>query len=167
MIKAKKQKGGCGKIKLKKQSTRKDKIPATLRNAIWSTYISATESRGNCYCCAVEPITKANFAAGHIVAECRGGTVTLQNLRPICTLCNSSMGKTNMHDFIKKYGLSGGLRKYELSNGLQRFTGNLGIARNSIDTVTGMSRTFLHNFYCKFKGWVTSMISVFGRKTVF
>jgi hypothetical protein len=155
-----KQKGGCGKLNLKKKPNRKDKIPATLRNAIWSTYISATESQGNCYCCVVEPITKANFAAGHIVAECRGGTVTLQNLRPICTLCNSSMGKTNMHEFIKKYGLAGGLRKY----GLQRFTGNFYTTGQSINTVTGMSRTLLHNFYCKLKDCVTSIISVFRQK---
>lgn len=90
-----------------KKIIKKEKIPATLRNAIWATYISPINSTGYCCCCSIEPITKANFAAGHIVAEARGGAVTLQNLRPVCTLCNSSMGKTNMNEFIAKYGLAG------------------------------------------------------------
>ena len=31
--------------------------------------------------------------------------ITLENLRPVCKLCNGSMGKKNMEDFMKKYKL--------------------------------------------------------------
>jgi len=30
--------------------------------------------------------------------------VTLTNLKPICRLCNSSMGTKNMKDFMEQYG---------------------------------------------------------------
>ena len=60
-----------------------------------------------CYCCGLEKISRANFAAGHIDAEATGGDVTLDNLRPICTLCNSSMGRANMRQFILTYRLRG------------------------------------------------------------
>jgi hypothetical protein len=87
-------------------STPKQKIPATVKNAVWCTYMGDTTERGKCYCCGVESISKGNFATGHVVAEARGGAVTLQNLRPVCTLCNSSMGKTDMHTFMARHGFS-------------------------------------------------------------
>jgi hypothetical protein len=82
----------------------KEKIPATVRNAVWNLHISNTSTNGFCCCCKREPITKANFAAGHVQAEACGGEVKLQNLRPICNLCNSSMGKMDMDEFMAKYG---------------------------------------------------------------
>jgi 5-methylcytosine-specific restriction endonuclease McrA len=41
-----------------------------------------------------------NFVVGHIVSIKNGGETSLENLLPICTLCNSSMGTMNMDDFI-------------------------------------------------------------------
>ena len=46
-----------------------------------------------------------NFHCGHITSEKNGGDMTLNNLLPICALCNSSMGSVNMWDFIKMHGL--------------------------------------------------------------
>lgn len=83
----------------------KEKIPATVRNAVWVTY-NGKVLQTNCWCCGVEPITKGNFECGHIVSEKNGGKVNLDNLRPICGLCNKSMGIKNMNDFMEKYGLN-------------------------------------------------------------
>ena len=41
------------------------------------------------------------FEAGHIIAERCGGPTNIENLRPICSLCNRSMGLKNMIDFMK------------------------------------------------------------------
>jgi hypothetical protein len=49
--------------------------------------------------------TIGNFNCGHIVAHANGGETKLNNLVPICTLCNTSMGTYNLNDFIKKYNL--------------------------------------------------------------
>lgn len=42
------------------------------------------------------------FHCGHIVSEFNGGETTLDNLRPICSSCNSRMGTTNWNEFEKK-----------------------------------------------------------------
>lgn len=83
---------------------KKEKIPATVRNIVWHRYMGES-TFGMCTCCQVEQISKANFAAGHVQAERRSGPVTVNNLRPVCTLCNSSMGTMNMRDFMLRYDL--------------------------------------------------------------
>ena len=45
-----------------------------------------------------------SFHCGHIVAEANGGQLKMDNLKPICSSCNSSMGMTNMVVFMKIYG---------------------------------------------------------------
>ena len=87
-----------------KKKVKKEKIPATLKNILWHKYFE-TSLTGMCQCCKVETISKAIFDAGHIISEKNGGKVVLDNLKPICKLCNSSMGRTNMDDFMKKYGI--------------------------------------------------------------
>src|SRR5581483_10451663 len=84
---------------------KKVKIPAALRNSVWNTYIGVDKKLGFCCCCEHTQIDAFNFACGHVIAEKNGGETNLQNLRPICTSCNSSMGKQNMEEFKKKYGL--------------------------------------------------------------
>lgn len=55
-----------------------------------------------CWCCHVEPITIGNFHCGHVVSKATGGKLTLTNLRPICALCNGSMGTKNLIEFVRK-----------------------------------------------------------------
>jgi hypothetical protein len=55
-----------------------------------------------CYCCETTPITPFDFECGHVIARCkRDSTNDLENLRPICTLCNRSMRTENLYDFKK------------------------------------------------------------------
>ncbi len=89
---------------VKKQTKTKSKIPATLRNSVWNSYIGKKNKEGMCFCCNSEQISSGNFECGHIVAESEGGEINIQNLRPICSLCNKSMGGKNMEDFMKKCG---------------------------------------------------------------
>ena len=86
----------------------KDSIPRTVKNCLWINYFG--EKRvGLCACCQREPITINNFHAGHIKSECENGSTSLDNLAPICPLCNLSMGTMHMMDFISKYNLHYGL----------------------------------------------------------
>ena len=51
------------------------------------------------------PKKKLNtYECGHVHAEKNGGSNTLNNLRPICSGCNRSMGIKNMELFIKECG---------------------------------------------------------------
>ena len=62
-------------------------------------------AEGKCFCCKVETISKANFECGHVQSEHEGGDVTIDNLRPICSLCNKSMGTRNMTEFMQEFGM--------------------------------------------------------------
>ena len=45
-----------------------------------------------------------NFSCGHVISESKGGDICIDNLRPVCVKCNSSMGTMNMDEFVKRYG---------------------------------------------------------------
>jgi hypothetical protein len=83
---------------------KKERIPATVRNILWVTHFK-TSKKGLCWLCGVEDISSANFECGHVISEKNGGRVTLDNLRPICSFCNKSVGTMNMEDFKKKYNI--------------------------------------------------------------
>lgn len=84
---------------------KKAKIPATVRNIVWTNHIGSVKT-GKCWCCKVEDISTANFDCGHVISEKNGGQVVIENLRPICGHCNKSIGSMNMEDFKKKYGIN-------------------------------------------------------------
>ena len=83
---------------------KREQLPKTVRNALWINYYDDRRV-GMCQCCKREQISIGNFQAGHIIAHANGGKTTLDNLLPICTLCNLSMGTMNLNEFIKKYNL--------------------------------------------------------------
>lgn len=77
-------------------------IPKTLRNSVWNKYIGDNVAKAYCICCNDKLISMQEFQCGHIIAEVENGPLTMENLRPICSCCNKSMGKTNMRFFIEK-----------------------------------------------------------------
>jgi hypothetical protein len=77
-------------------------IPKTVKNIVWDKYIGNIYGVGNCYCCKKE-IDSKHFEAGHIIAEANGGPTNVDNLRPICSCCNKTIGTKNMDNFISQY----------------------------------------------------------------
>lgn len=75
------------------------KIPKTLRALVWNTYIG--EDKGTFICMCGSKFSQLNFECGHIVSLADGGKTNIDNLRPICSMCNKSMGKTNYYEFVK------------------------------------------------------------------
>ena len=84
---------------MKKTPTRRHAVPAPIRMNVWKHYIGDT-LQGKCLCCEREAITISNFECGHVVSVAMGGKNTIANMRPICSMCNKSMGTRNMDDFI-------------------------------------------------------------------
>lgn len=80
----------------------KRNIPKVLRNDVWLKYIGK-KFEGNCKCCN-KLIDVFNYHCGHVIAEANGGELTIQNLRPICSPCNLSMGTRNMNEFRRSCG---------------------------------------------------------------
>ena len=85
--------------------SRKESIPIAVRNATWNKYIGRGLAEGECYVGCGNKIHFSDYECGHIQAEAEGGRVHLDNLRPICSKCNKSIGTRNMKDFMDYYGL--------------------------------------------------------------
>jgi 5-methylcytosine-specific restriction endonuclease McrA len=83
---------------------KKQKIPGKVRSVIWSTYIGAHIAEHRCICCKRATIKQSDFEVGHVLSEAHGGTLEINNLRPICSACNKSMGSRNMIEYVKQYG---------------------------------------------------------------
>lgn len=77
-----------------------ERLPITkrMKNKVWKKYFNK-QVRGSCPCCE-EYITKENCVFGHIQSFATGGQTEVDNLRPICTECNGSMGIRHMDGYI-------------------------------------------------------------------
>ena len=90
------------KYKPKTVKRKRNAIPKALKNEVWDNCIGREKGVGKCYCCNKE-IDSKHFECGHIIAVSNGGSNTLQNLKPVCSLCNKSMGSKNLEEFKKNY----------------------------------------------------------------
>jgi 5-methylcytosine-specific restriction endonuclease McrA len=91
-------------IKKEKTENKKQSIPKSVKTHVWNNYIGENIPIHRCLCCKKTLIQNTNFDVGHVISEKDGGTHEINNLRPICSVCNHSMGTENMVDFVKKYG---------------------------------------------------------------
>ena len=87
-----------------KRSYRKHTIPKTLKINVWNNYIGKEVGSAKCMCCQECEIIQGHFEAGHVISERNGGATNIENLRPVCSLCNKSMGVKNMQEFMREYG---------------------------------------------------------------
>jgi 5-methylcytosine-specific restriction endonuclease McrA len=81
-----------GRPKSETPKKRKEKIPAAVYEAIWTIKMGKV-FQGKClttWC--PNTITVFDFQAGHDIPESKGGPASIENLYPICSRCNQSMG---------------------------------------------------------------------------
>jgi 5-methylcytosine-specific restriction endonuclease McrA len=83
----------------------KGNIPKVIRNGTWATYIGKSTD-GECWCCG-QNITIYDWHAGHVIARANGGSDTVANLRPLCKVCNLSMGTKHMKKFMLDHDFKG------------------------------------------------------------
>ena len=86
------------------KKTKKKPIPPLLKIKVWNKYVGDEIGKTKCLCCKTQDIYQASFTCGHIISEFNGGDIKLNNLKPICSSCNSSMGTQNMNEYIEKFG---------------------------------------------------------------
>ena len=93
------------KIKDKSKSRKKANISKSLSDSVWVKYMGQDSARAYCLICNNNIISRFSgnnkFHCGHIQSEANGGTIHIDNLLPICSTCNSSMGTTHMDEYIK------------------------------------------------------------------
>jgi 5-methylcytosine-specific restriction endonuclease McrA len=87
----------------KKQTTSRESITPAVRIACWNTHVGEDVGSIMCLCCKNVKITQQTFVCGHVLADANGGTLAIDNLRPICSKCNNSMRTMNMDEFIAQH----------------------------------------------------------------
>ena len=88
-------------IKKTKECIPKQCIPKQFKLQVWEKHIGANFF-AKCLCCKETNINPFIFECGHIIAESKGGKLCVDNIIPICSLCNSSMRTQNLREYQKK-----------------------------------------------------------------
>ena len=71
--------------------TSKETIPKRIRELVWTTN-NGEIFTNKCYVSwCTNNINVFNFQVGHDIPESKGGTIDIDNLKPICSNCNLSM----------------------------------------------------------------------------
>ena len=78
-----------------------------IRREVWNQYIGEEKGTHACFCCDITIMSQFVFEVGHVISVHDNGDLAIDNLRPICSLCNKSMGTQNMVEFIKQQNLPG------------------------------------------------------------
>lgn len=84
---------------IKKRS--KTPISRQLKEELWKRYIGDSIN-APCLCCNKNTISILSFHTGHITSESDGGETSIDNLLPICSACNSSMGSENLIQYSRR-----------------------------------------------------------------
>ena len=75
------------------EMVKKKKIPLALREQVWLLYCNDKYFKHKCKVTWCENMmTPFTFEVGHNIPESKGGETSIDNLRPICSKCNKSMG---------------------------------------------------------------------------
>uniref|UniRef100_A0A6C0BQ80 HNH domain-containing protein n=1 Tax=viral metagenome TaxID=1070528 RepID=A0A6C0BQ80_9ZZZZ len=87
----------------KKNKRRKAYINKRLKKSVWVQYMGRN-FEGPCYACNRKIIDVFDCHYGHVIAEHKGGALNVQNLRPICALCNQASSVRHMREFAMSNG---------------------------------------------------------------
>ena len=80
--------------------SKKTAIPKSLKKRVWDKYVGENVRNWRCICGLT--IDTFTFEAAHIIPESKGGQSCLENLRPLCSMCNKSCGTKNLKEFFKE-----------------------------------------------------------------
>jgi len=84
----------------------KVKIPKALREQVWLKYNGKTFETKCLVKWCNNKINVFDFHVSHNIPESRGGLTVIDNLRPLCSRCNQSMGNKYTIDEWDKFGVT-------------------------------------------------------------
>jgi hypothetical protein len=85
-------------ISLACETTPKQHIPYTVREQVWKKCTPNTSDLGTCYTCSNDLYFR-DMECGHIKAHALGGDISVDNLMPVCKVCNKDMGIMDLEDY--------------------------------------------------------------------
>lgn len=81
-------------------------VPKALREEVWRRYVGTQyESKCTIVWCT-NKMTPFDYEVGHNIPHSKGGSSTIDNLRPICSRCNKSMSDDYTIDQWNELGRS-------------------------------------------------------------
>jgi hypothetical protein len=89
------------KLKTKNEKNGRIKFTASQRQQVWHQYIGIEKGRILCPYCQINPIEPLNYVIAHVIPLTNGGSNDMENLRPLCNKCNSSIYTNNID--LSKY----------------------------------------------------------------
>ena len=90
------------KYKKLNNNNKRRSIPKIIKDNLWNKTFTEKSGLGQCFVCKGK-ITSRSFDCGHVISVANGGTDQLDNLQPVCSTCNKSMGTQNMIEFKQQY----------------------------------------------------------------
>ena len=82
------------------QYSKRERIGKRKRRDVWGKVNSDTMN-GKCYVCE-NKLDFEEFECGHIVSVFYGGTTNIDNLQPVCKICNQDMGIEHLEEYRKR-----------------------------------------------------------------
>jgi len=133
---------------------------------VWSAYKRPGKANGFCIMECGNKISHQNYHRGHVIARAKKGSMTIDNMRPMCQRCNTSMGTQNAIEFKKKWNMYSeslivqrypyilfGLQYYTFENRqpietseTQRNVYSSGVKMYHINVILGKSNKDIKNF---------------------
>ena len=90
---------------IKPIKARHKKITSAFKHEVWLQYFPNTIT-GTCQCCKINSIMCLDFICRRIMNTLVSDNNVLENFKPICRLCNNSIGTKNMNDYMTEYGIN-------------------------------------------------------------
>lgn len=75
------------------------------RKTLYVQYFGCWKKDGQCQICK-STIDYESFDMGHIISVKNGGSNLLENIKPLCKTCNTSLGSMNIDQYMKKHNIS-------------------------------------------------------------
>jgi hypothetical protein len=95
--------------KVEEKKPKRHKIPMVVRNAVIQKYLK--DDKSVCFCCK-HILRECDIELGHIIPFSKGGNATVDNLVPICSSCNKSVGNRNLATYIDELGINEEIQEY-------------------------------------------------------
>lgn len=83
---------------------KKTKIPRALREQVWLISVGKLYEKKCIIDWCNNMMNVFDFHVGHNIPESKGGSTTIENLKPICSRCNSSMSNNYSIEEWSKMG---------------------------------------------------------------
>lgn len=79
-----------------------------LYRQVWCQYVGSDVCESICVCCELTVITPFTFECSYIKSPANGGTITIDNILPLCLHCYNCVGyNENLEDFMRQNCLPG------------------------------------------------------------